>query len=88
MTTGMKLCGKMRSNYIGKMELSETYWILLTTSGFAFMGLIIRYALKSKCDNVECCCIKIHRNTEQEVDVEAPPPSPRGQIVARERITL
>ena len=54
-------------------ELSETFWILLTTSGFAFMGLVIRFCLKSKCDSVECGCIKIHRNTEQEVDIEEPP---------------
>jgi hypothetical protein len=87
----MRLFGKINSEYIGKMELSETYWILLTTSGFAFLGLITRYALKSKCDRVECGCIKIHRNTEQETDVEALPPSPSGQMIAqerRERITL
>lgn len=48
-------------------DLSETYWILLTTGGFAFLGLIIRYCLKSKCDQIECGCIKIHRNTAEEL---------------------
>jgi hypothetical protein len=53
-------------------ELSESFYILLVTGGFAFLGLVVRYALKSACDTVECCCIKIHRNTEQEnlVDIE------------------
>jgi hypothetical protein len=53
-------------------ELSESFYILLVTGGFAFLGLAVRYALRSACDSVECCCIKIHRNTEQEnrVDIE------------------
>lgn len=62
------------------MELSETFWILLTTSGFATIGLIVRFCLKSKCDRIECGCIKIHRNTEQEADVESPP-SPTSQQI-------
>lgn len=54
------------------MELSESFYILLVTGGFAFLGLAVRYALRSACDKVECCCIKIHRNTEQEnrADIE------------------
>jgi hypothetical protein len=55
------------------VELSETFYILVVTGGFAFLGLVVRYTLKSACDSVECCCIKIHRNTEQEnrEDVES-----------------
>lgn len=54
-------------------ELTEGYLILLTTSSFAFFALAMKMCLKSKCDQVECFCFKIHRNTEQEVnDIEAP----------------
>jgi len=67
-------------------ELSETFWILLVTSAFAFFGLTVRICLKSKCDRIDCLCIKIHRNTEQEVDVELPnTPSQRN---LNERMTL
>ena len=30
------------------------------------IGLIIRYSYKSKCKEVECCCIKIVRDVEAE----------------------
>jgi len=66
-------------------ELSESFYILLVTGGFAFLGLAVRYALKSACDSVECCCIKIHRNTEQEnrVDIEEPQTPNRQENVER-----
>lgn len=54
-------------------ELSETFFIIVVTGGFAFLGLVIRYCLKSKCDKIECGCFKIHRNTAEELpDVEQP----------------
>jgi hypothetical protein len=28
----------------------------------------VKACLKSKCDEVSCCCIKIHRNIEAEED--------------------
>ena len=30
------------------------------------IGLIVRYSYKSKCKEVECCCIKITRDIETE----------------------
>lgn len=57
--------------------LTEGYLILLTTSSFAFFALAMKMCLKSKCDKVECFCFKIHRNTDQETDVEMQtPPTP------------
>jgi len=61
------------------VELSETFFILLITGGFAFMGLSVRYALKSKCDKVECLCLKIHRNTDEELPDVEQPPSPNAR---------
>ena len=36
------------------------------------IGLIVRYSYKSKCKEVECCCIKIIRDieTEEREDIE------------------
>jgi len=64
------------------VELSETFFILLVTGGFTFLGLTVRYMLKSKCDSVQCLCLKIHRNTLEEIpDVEQPPsPSARRDV--------
>jgi hypothetical protein len=45
---------------------SESFWGLLTAGGFAFLGLIVRYAYKSKCKEFEVCCIKIKRDIEAE----------------------
>lgn len=59
-------------------EITEGYLILLTTSAFAFFALAMKMCLKSKCDKVECFCFKIHRNTEQEIDVELPPTPTAG----------
>lgn len=54
-------------------DLSETFFILIVTGGFAFLGLTVRYCLRSKCDRIECGCIKIHRNTAEELpDTEQP----------------
>ena len=36
------------------------------------VGLIVRYSYKSKCKEVDCCCIKIIRDieTEEREDIE------------------
>jgi hypothetical protein len=67
------------------VDLSESFWIFLASGGFALAGLCVRYALKSACDKVECCCIKIHRNTEQEIrnDIEQPPSPNNSQQISR-----
>lgn len=52
---------------------SEAFWVGLTAGGFAFLGLIVRYAYKSKCKEFEVCCIKIKRDidAEKEEDITA-----------------
>jgi hypothetical protein len=52
------------------VEYSEGFWITLTGLVIGFMGLTIKFCLKSKCDNVECCCFKIHRAVEMEERIE------------------
>jgi hypothetical protein len=42
--------------------------IIILGIGTGFLGLMLRYAFKSKCDRVSCCfgLMAIHREVEQE----------------------
>ena len=49
---------------------SEGFWITLSGLIIGFLGLSLRMCLKSKCDDVQCCCIKIHRDVITEEKLE------------------
>ena len=51
-------------------DYSEGFYITIGGLLFGFLGLTIRYCLKSKCDRVECCCMKIHRAVDLEEKLE------------------
>lgn len=64
-------------------ELSEAFWISLVSITSGLLIISIKYCLKSKCDLIECGggCLKIHRNTEQEIpEQESLPPTPHNQF--------
>ena len=46
----------------------SAFWISISTGLFAFFAVVIKTALKSKCDNLNLCfgCIQIHRRVELE----------------------
>ena len=46
------------------------FFLTLTASVLGFCGLVITGCIKSKCDTVEFCCIKIHRNVDVEEHIE------------------
>jgi hypothetical protein len=48
------------------------FWITIATLVTGSLALVIKYSLKSKCDNVQCCwgAITIHRNVELENNEE------------------
>ena len=48
------------------MNLSEAFWSLLVATAAALIFGLVKACLKSKCDEVSCCCFKIHRNIEAE----------------------
>jgi len=50
---------------------TEGFWIAFCSMTFAFLGLTIRFCLKSKCDEVSCFGIHIHRRVELEQDDES-----------------
>lgn len=52
------------------MDYSEGFWITMTGLIIGFLGLSVRMCLKSKCDHVELCCLKIHRNVDVEEKAE------------------
>ena len=57
------------------MNLSEAFWSLLVATTAALIFGLVKACLKSKCDEVSCCCFKIHRNIaaeeeEHKFDVE------------------
>ncbi len=54
------------------MPLSEVFLSFLISSIIACILAVGQQLYKSKCDKIEMCCIKIHRNVEVETDVEAP----------------
>jgi hypothetical protein len=49
---------------------NDVFWISISTGFFAFLTVVIKTALKSKCDQTNLCfgCITIHRRVELETD--------------------
>ena len=48
------------------MELTEVFWTIFVATASALVFGLVKACLKSKCDEVSCCCIKIHRNIDAE----------------------
>ena len=48
----------------------QMFWIAVMGAAGASLGLIIKALSRSKCDSIEVCCIKIHRDvvTESHLD--------------------
>jgi hypothetical protein len=48
------------------------FWITITVTITGSIGLAIKYCLKSKCENIDCCWggLVIHRNVELEQEEE------------------
>jgi hypothetical protein len=47
---------------------NDVFFISIATTMFMFLGTLVKYAFRSKCDNIDICCgtIKIHRRVELE----------------------
>jgi hypothetical protein len=48
-------------------EMSEVFWGLFLTSTIGFILALGKICYKSKCQEVNLCCIKIVRNIDAEV---------------------
>jgi hypothetical protein len=54
------------------MALSEVFLSFLVSSCIACILALGQYIFKSKCDEIKCCCIKIHRRVDLEAGQEEP----------------
>jgi hypothetical protein len=54
------------------IELSEMFWTFFITSIAGFILAVTKMCYKSKCTQIDLCCIKISRNIDAEVkeDIE------------------
>ena len=54
-------------------DLSETFFLTVVATGAGILGLVIRGLMRSKCDEISCCGIHIHRRVELELnnDIES-----------------
>lgn len=52
----------------------SVFWVTIGTMTFAFLGIVIKTALASKCDNLNICwgCVTVHRVVELERDISMP----------------
>ena len=49
------------------MQLDDNVTISIISGAVVVLTLFARLLYKSKCDSIEIGCIKIHRNTSQEL---------------------
>lgn len=67
--------------------LSEVMWTFVISSVIGLILALARIAYKSKCSNIEMCCIKITRNIQAELELdEREPPSPRAENNNSQRV--
>lgn len=50
--------------------MSEVFWSFLITSMVGFVIALVKMCYKSKCKEFSCCCFKIVRDIESEVEVD------------------
>ena len=46
------------------------FWSFFITSSIGFLLGLTKMAYKSKCKEVSCCCIKIVRDVESEIELD------------------
>lgn len=58
------------SNWIETFD--AVFWITISTLVCGSVGLVVRYCLKSKCDNINICygLVNVHRDVKLEVEHE------------------
>jgi hypothetical protein len=49
------------------IEMSEVFWTFFITSLIGFLLAVGKLCYKSKCSEINLCCLKVVRNIESEV---------------------
>jgi len=57
--------------FLMAQELSEVFWSFLISSCVGLLLAVCRLMYKSKCREVNVCCIKIVRDTQGEEELDA-----------------
>ena len=72
------------------MTLTETFWIAFVSTCSATLLVCLRWAYKSKCNHIECGCIKIDRDVrgEEKLDMIIPPSPTNSNKMDRKTISL
>jgi len=50
--------------------LSESFYALILTTTSAIMLAILGFLYKSKCEDVKCGCLSIHRDVKGEEEID------------------
>ena len=58
------------------MVFSEVFWTGLYTASGALLIALVNQCYKSKCKEINICCIKIIRDVEVEEEIDSRPISP------------
>lgn len=48
--------------------LSEGFWVFLVGTSAGIIGVVLKLCYDSKCETIDCCCIKIKRNIDKEIE--------------------
>jgi hypothetical protein len=66
----------------------DVFWLTIASSFFAFLAVMLRACLKSRCTSISMCGLECHRDLSKEVDTndikldiepsKAPPNTPRS----------
>jgi hypothetical protein len=76
------------SRYNIMTEISETGLISIITIISGICALALRMCLKSKCDQVDCLCLKIHRAVDLESQEQQQQQEPRLDEVYSDKINI
>ena len=50
------------------MDFTETFYLTILATGAGILTLIIKKMSQSKCDDISCCGIHIHRRVDLETN--------------------
>ena len=48
--------------------MNDITLLTIISASFTFIIILIKLCFKSKCDNISCLCLKIHRNINKEIE--------------------
>lgn len=48
-------------------QFGPEFFTIIAGMVFAFFGLLVRFAYRSKCKHVKLCCLEVDRDTEEEM---------------------